>query len=143
MDKNIRGKARRAWRHMKYRCLNPNDPFYHRYGGRGITICDAWMNLEVFISWCDQSGIAEGLSIDRIDNDGDYEPSNCRWVDSATQRENSSHTRWIEFDGLKLTQRQWARRIGIHESTLHARLKYWKLRDALTAPLSGGKKCFR
>lgn len=85
------GKSRtalhRLWRNMINRCERPQTHNYHRYGGRGISVCAEWRNdAAQFIAWCEGNGWAPGLQLDRIDNDGDYEPSNCRFV---TPRENA------------------------------------------------------
>lgn len=78
-------KIYKVWTSIKQRCRNPNAPFYARYGGRGISYCNEWEKFEPFYEWAEANGYEEGLTIDRIDNDGNYEPSNCRWV---THKEN-------------------------------------------------------
>ena len=135
-------KINAAWRAMKRRCFNPSDKSYHRYGGRGITICDEWLSRAVFMDWAISAGIAPGLSIDRIDNDGNYEPGNCRWVTQAVQRENASNTKWIEFAGERLTQRQWSQRLGVTDATMLNRLRKWPLSEALTRPHCSGCRDF-
>lgn len=88
MADEAKKRLRQTWYAMKDRCLNPNNKKYHCYGGRGITICDRW--LASFQAFCDDMGPRpEGLSIDRINNDGNYEPGNCRWADAKTQVLNS------------------------------------------------------
>jgi hypothetical protein len=79
-----------TWQNMKSRCLNPNNPKYHRYGERGIKVCDDWLTIEGFSEWALNNGWSDGLSIDRIDNDGNYCPENCKWV---TMSENSRKKR--------------------------------------------------
>lgn len=81
------------WQNIKQRCSNPKHPSYKRYGGRGITICDEWLNINKFAEWAISSGWKEGLSIDRIDNNGDYCPENCRWVSIAENSRKKSTTK--------------------------------------------------
>lgn len=88
-----------VWRSMKSRCLNPNRPEYKNYGGRGITICEEWRNsFDSFCTWAlssgyDENAIRSKCTIDRIDNDGNYEPDNCRWVDAKVQNNNKRNSR--------------------------------------------------
>jgi hypothetical protein len=90
-----------VYANMKQRCFNPKVPEYNCYGGRGITICKEWLNsFESFFEWAIKNGYEEGLSIDRIDNDGNYEPSNCQWI---TRSENSKK---IAFDREKKKQKE-------------------------------------
>lgn len=78
-----------SWDHMKQRCLNPNNDNYDSYGGRGIIICQEWHSFDNFAEWALQNGWKNGLSIDRIDVNGNYEPKNCRWVTQTTQSRNT------------------------------------------------------
>lgn len=77
----------KSWQHMKQRCYNPRKETYHLYGGRGVTVCDRWLtSFDNFL--CDMGPRPDGYTLDRIDSDGDYEPSNCRWADIYTQNRN-------------------------------------------------------
>lgn len=85
------GKLYQAWCDLKQRCYNPKTHNYHRYGGRGITVCDEWRNsFDLFRDWAIQNGYLEGLQIDRENNNGNYEPDNCRWVTCKINSRNSS-----------------------------------------------------
>ena len=123
-----------AWENMKSRCINRNDKDYKYYGGKGISVCDEWQLFDNFRSWAVKNGVWRGLTIDRINNDGDYQPDNCRWVTSAVQSANSSRPIFIEFNGLRLSQRQWAKHLGLSHGAMRERLKTWTLEDALTKP---------
>jgi len=111
----------RTWSHMKDRCNNPNDKRYHCYGGRGIKICDAWNNsFESFFT--DMGERPEGMTIDRIDNNGDYEPSNCRWASTKTQCNNKRTNRMFTYNGKTQTMQQWADEYNLPLSTLKNRI---------------------
>lgn len=87
-----------SWQGMKQRCLNPNNPKYYRYGGRGIKICEEWLNIQGFMKWAFENGWKQGLTIDRTDNDGDYCPKNCCWVsvyDNSRKKSNTKITNEI------------------------------------------------
>lgn len=122
------------WRGMKKRCYNKSNEAYPEYGGRGIKVCEEWKdNFLAFYEWSMKNGYEEGLSIDRTDNDGDYEPGNCTWTTSKNQNNNRRANHFIEFNGERLTLAQWEERTGIRQETIRRRLKVgWSIEDALT-----------
>lgn len=127
----------KIFRGMVKRCYDKRSNRYHRYGERGISICDEWMDdINAFRKWAVDHGYRPGLSIDRIDNDGNYCPENCRWVDSKAQSNNYSRNVFVEFDGKRQTLSQWSRELNIPTSTLHNRIrvKGWSIERALTQP---------
>ena len=103
---------------MKQRCYNPNHKSYHNYGGRGIGMCDEWKdNPDAFISWAFSSGYQPGLTLDRIDCDGDYAPDNCRWATAQEQSENKRNVRLITFNGKQFPANTALRMSGISRTT--------------------------
>lgn len=90
----------RRWRDMKSRCFNPNNCNYKHYGGRGITVCDEWLDFNNFKVWALNHGYSKELSIDRIDNNGNYEPNNCRWVTHNIQCINMRHKNTSGYVGI-------------------------------------------
>lgn len=101
----------RIWRHMLNRCQMPHHPKFHRYGGRGIKVCDAWKKYEQFV--LDMGPAPDGMSIDRIDNNGDYTPANCRWATDVEQAANRSVTRWFVIEGRRQHLAAWCRELGL------------------------------
>ena len=111
------------WEGMKHRCYLKNDVGFHKYGGRGIKICDEWKSdFKAFYEWSMLNGYEENLTIDRIDCDGDYSPENCRWVDIVTQANNTRANRRIECRGEIHTLAEWPRISGIKSATIKERL---------------------
>lgn len=111
-----------VWIHMRERCSNPNHASWDRYGGRGIVVCRRWLDsYEAFLHDMGPRPSA-GHSIDRIDNDGDYEPGNCRWATAKQQARNRSSSRFITAFGETLCLAEWASRAGLRKQTLAARL---------------------
>jgi len=112
-----------VWRGILKRCNNPNNHAYENYGGRGIKICEQWEHsYEKFMKWSFENGYEEGLSIDRIDNDGNYEPSNCRWVTASEQSRNKRDNVLITYKGKTYCMTDWAKIIGINVDTLWRRI---------------------
>lgn len=122
----------RSWSSAKQRCINPNDTNYHQYGARGIKICDRWNSFENFLEDMGYPEIAS-LTIERIDVNGDYEPSNCRWATSKEQARNKTNTAFYEFDGKKMIITDWAEFLGIRVITLRKRLEMgWPIEKVLS-----------
>ena len=116
---DVSRKLRLVYRGILSRCYDEADKRFERYGGRGIHICGEWLGdegMENFIKWGRENGFAFGLSIDRINNDGDYSPSNCRWVDCRTQSNNRSTSRRITVDGTEKTVAEWCAYLDISRS---------------------------
>jgi hypothetical protein len=111
----------RTWIAMASRCNNPNHSAYRDYGGRGIKICERWKKFENFYE--DMGDKPPGMTIDRIDNDGDYSPSNCRWVTSKEQSRNKRSNVWVTFNGKTMTVADWARETGLRAEKIRYRLK--------------------
>lgn len=111
----------RVWNHMRDRCYCESDSKYHRYGGRGINICDEWHDFLKFREWALKNGWEKGLSIDRIDNDGPYAPWNCRWTDCKVQANNRSSCVLLTYDGKTQNITQWSMETGIPRHTIYNR----------------------
>ena len=111
-----------AWRSMKARCLNPKTASYPRYGGRGISICQIW--LDDFVNFLNDMGVRpKGMQLDRIDNNGNYCKENCRWVTAKENSSNRSTNRFIKYNGEEKTVSEWAEIIGISRQGLRYRLE--------------------
>lgn len=118
-----RTKLYRVWQSMVARCENPNDKRYKNYGGRGIEVCCKWQkDFKAFYNWSVENRYKEGLTIDRIDNDGDYKPSNCRFVTWKVQNRNNRHNRMVKIGEEIKPVIEWAELSGIHCNTLIKRL---------------------
>lgn len=113
----------RIWSHIKSRCFNPKVPCYKHYGGRGITMCDRWReSLENFVSDMGTRP-SPAHSIDRIDNNGNYEPGNCRWATTKEQANNTRSNRKVTVSGETKNSTQWADSIGVRREVIYKRLK--------------------
>lgn len=135
-------KLNMVWLSMKQRCGNPHSKDFPNYGCRGIKVCRQWLNsFQSFYDWAMANGYHEGLSIDRINVDGNYEPQNCRWVSMKTQANNERKNHIISFKGETHTLSEWAEITGQTQSTLSARINNygWPLERALTVKPKKGR----
>jgi hypothetical protein len=119
---------------MKDRCYRHKNNQYKDYGGRGISVCDEWLNnFQAFYDWAMSHGYKEELTIDRIDNNGNYEPSNCRWATRKEQNNNTRRNRRVEFNNESHTVKEWCDMLGITQSVFYHRLaRGWTVEEALT-----------
>ena len=119
------------WCAMKTRCNNPNAINYENYGGRGISVCDSWKSFENFFQ--DMGEAPDGMSIERNDTNGNYEPNNCRWATRKEQNNNKRNHNMIEYCGFNMNVMQWSKHTGIGESTIRRRIKLgWTPEKILT-----------
>lgn len=125
--RNCRGESTsvlyKKWVSIKTRCYNKNSSGYKDYGGRGIKMCDEWLDFWTFREWAYANGYKDGLTIERKDNDGDYCPENCCWIESFEQASNKRNNTFIEYGGKKQTAAQWARELGVGKDTITYRVR--------------------
>lgn len=121
------------WVDMRRRCETEKDCRYKDYGGRGISVCEEWHDFQTFYNWAIKAGYKEELSIDRIDNDENYTPQNCRWATREEQANNKRNNRPICIDGETKNLFQWCRQYNINPSTVITRInRGWSEKDAIT-----------
>ena len=125
------------WIGIKQRCQNIKNPRYHKYGGRGIAICNEWLDdFMNFYSWAMDNGYNDSLTIDRIDVNGNYEPSNCRWATIHTQAKNKTSNRLITYKNVTKCLTDWAKELKINRTTLFARIySGWEIAKAFEKPV--------
>lgn len=110
------------WCGIKKRCFNPKEPCYPHYGARGITVCDEWLHdFNAFEQWSLANGYCDTLTIDRIDNNGNYSPDNCRWITHDEQQRNRSNNIRVEHNGESKTISELSRELGLSDKTLYKR----------------------
>jgi len=130
-------RTRQAWRSMHRRCTDPAIAHFERYGGRGITVCERWRSFDNFLA--DMGEAPPNLSLDRRDNDGNYEPGNCRWATQSEQLRNSTTARILEFRGKAQCVTAWAEELGLAHNSIQKRLRDgWSIKRALSTPKMGG-----
>lgn len=125
-----------VWTAMKQRCNNINNKEYKNYGGRGIKVCEEWEKSNGYITfrnWALQHGYKNKLTLDRIDNDGDYTPDNCRWITARENCNNKSNNHILMYKGQKHTLSEWEDIVGLNQRILWKRLKRgWSIEKTLT-----------
>lgn len=136
----------RVWNNVKRRCYTKNTPSYARYGGRGIKVCDEWLDFENFYDWSMKNGYKEDAdygecTLDRIDNDGNYCPENCRWTSIKQQQRNKGTNHLITYNGETKTIVEWAEKLQVGSDVIRSRLyRGWDEIEAITKPLRGRSK---
>lgn len=134
-------KIYNTWRGMIGRCRSPSNRWYCNYGGRGITVCQEWQDASTFIQWALMNGWKEGLQIDRINNDGNYEPSNCRFVTRKSNGRNTRNNHLLTHNGITQPIIAWSEQTGVHYGTIQSRLRRgWTPEQIFTLSLQRGKK---
>lgn len=134
--------SKTAWGQMISRCYDPNNHKYKSYGGRGIRVCDRWICRRLFIE--DMGERPDGMTLNRIDNDGDYSPENCEWATYKEQSQNRRDNRRITFEGKTQCLTEWARQYGLNRTTLRRRLDSgWIIENALKTPITDSRKSMR
>jgi len=122
------------WSGMKARCYNTRNPKYKNYGGRGIQVCDRWLSFAKFFK--DMGDIPEGMTLDRVDVNGNYEPSNCRWATPKTQSNNKTNNRTVTIKGVPRTLAEWDNEMGYAKGRVSNRIGMgWDEIDAVLRPL--------
>ena len=130
-----KSKLYHVWQGIKRRCYSLNSKAYKDYGGRGIIVCDSWKtNFQNFQTWAMNNGYKEGLTIERINVNGNYEPNNCTWIPLKKQNMNRRTTHYLTYNGETLSITEWARITGIPRKTISQRINnyHWTVEKALT-----------
>lgn len=132
-------RIKRIYYNMHSRCENPNTPKFKNHGGRGIKICKEWSGrggLSRFYAWAIENGYTDELTIDRIDNDGDYEPSNCQWADYNAQNRNKRDNIYITINGVAKIVEDWSKECGVSSLTIQKRLNEGVEGEDLLKPIN-------
>ncbi len=142
INKSTHGQSKsrlyQVWKNIKARCYNPHHKNYADYGGRGIVMCPEWKeSYESFYEWAKTNGyredLTEALTVDRIDNNGNYEPNNCRMVNRVVQANNRRNSILVTYNDETHPIKWWANKIGIPYNTLYGRItRGWDIKRALT-----------
>ena len=127
-----------SWWSMMQRCYNPKHHNYKRYGQRGITVCDEWHNVQKFTEWANATRPGKDLTLDRINNDGNYEPANCIWVSAKDQSRNRTVTQKCTINGITKPLAEWCEEYNMPLNVVSSRLRTmeWDAVKALTTPVT-------
>lgn len=138
-------RLHRIWCAMRERCESASHMHYENYGGRGISVCEEWNHdFVAFRDWAMSHGYQDGLTIDRIDVDGDYCPENCRWASVKEQQNNKRSNHIMRLNGVEHTISEWSEILGIKKTTIKERLNIgWSDEEALTVPVRKRKRGYR
>lgn len=130
------------WSHIKDRCYNENSKIYKYYGKKGVQLCEEWRDFINFYNWALSNGYSDELTIDRIDVNGSYDPSNCRWVDYSVQANNRTNNKLFTFNNKTQTLTQWCNEYDIDYNVVKDRIGKlkWSFEDALITPIVFGQK---
>ncbi len=124
----------RIWANAIYRCRTPTCPGYENYGGRGIRFCERWQDFENFLA--DMGPCPPKLTLDRIDNDGNYEPGNCRWASRKGQANNRRTSQWFTYKGEKRTASEWCERLKMNKASFWSRIRLgWSIDRIVETPI--------
>lgn len=135
-----KNKLYAVWNAMKQRCNNPKNARWEHYGKRGIRVCEDWKSsFNLFREWALANGYKEGLTLDRINNDGNYEPANCRWTTYKEQNNNCSRNVYYEYAGEKHTPIEWAEIYGLNIKSIYQRMERYNI-SFMEALFSVGEK---
>lgn len=126
-----------VWKNMKNRCYNKNNKRFTRYGARGVIVCEEWKNNYLaFKEWAIANGYADNLTIDRIDNNGNYEPANCQWTTEKNQANNRSTNHYVTYKGETLSLTEWCEKLNIgYEVTKRRLARGWNIDRAFETPV--------
>lgn len=136
-------RIKRIYYDMRSRCYDSNTPKFKNHGGRGIVVCEEWMGehgLEVFYDWAIKNGYQENLSIDRIDNNGNYSPDNCRWATTEEQNFNRRNNRLFEINGMSKHAKDWCAEYNVNINTFWQRDRKGLTGQDLIAPVKNRRK---